>query len=133
MIEQEVLKPHSHSQTVYGNMEIAGTFELKPTLQAALTDYCEHTAEEVAQLVSQQVEAVLNKHQSEKGNLMDVSDVAEFLKVSERTVYRLIASGELAPIKIGTASRFTNEQIDSYLRSQAGHSSRYKRSQRIEA
>ena len=36
--------------------------------------------------------------------------------MSQRKVYNLIAAGELRPIKIGRANRFTPAMIDAYLR-----------------
>jgi excisionase family DNA binding protein len=52
--------------------------------------------------------------------LMTAEEVAEYLAVSIRTLETLIAEGELVPLRIRGARRFTREAIDSYLRSLAG-------------
>jgi excisionase family DNA binding protein len=50
--------------------------------------------------------------------LLTTTDVARVLAVSDRTVRRLVASGELRPITVGPSRRlvrFTREEIDRYL------------------
>lgn len=42
--------------------------------------------------------------------------VAERLQVSVRTVERLVRAGELTPCQIGRAVRFSERQIEAYLR-----------------
>ena len=44
-----------------------------------------------------------------------VRQVAETLNVSQRLIYKLVASGELECHRIGSAIRFTEEQISHYL------------------
>jgi len=39
-------------------------------------------------------------------SLMTIRDVAEYARVSERTIARLIASGDLRSVKIGRVIRF---------------------------
>ena len=48
--------------------------------------------------------------------LLDIKDVARLLKVSVRTVETLIASGDLVPMRIQSARRFSREAVDAYLR-----------------
>lgn len=48
--------------------------------------------------------------------LMSVEDVARTLKVSPRTVEKVIQSGELEPLWIGGQRRFHPDAIDAYLR-----------------
>ncbi len=47
--------------------------------------------------------------------LMTVSEVAERLRVSTMTVYRLIKSGELRALRIGKSYRISAEDFDAYL------------------
>lgn len=48
--------------------------------------------------------------------LLSVNDVVEYLGVSRRTVETIIAEGDLVPIRVRTARRFTRDSVDSYLR-----------------
>ncbi len=47
--------------------------------------------------------------------LYTVKEVAELLRVTERTVYGKAKSGELPHRKIGRVLRFTQGDIDAYL------------------
>ncbi len=49
--------------------------------------------------------------------LLTVREVAAQLKVSPALVYRLVARGQLAHVRIAGALRFTCGQLQSYLRS----------------
>ncbi len=48
---------------------------------------------------------------------MNKRQVAEFLNVSVRTVDNLVASGELFPIRVRSARRFTRKSIERYVAS----------------
>ncbi|GAB5520380.1 MAG: hypothetical protein RhofKO_26310 [Rhodothermales bacterium] len=50
--------------------------------------------------------------------LLDLKGVAHWLSVSQRTVEKLVASGELRPIRIRRSRRFDRSTIDAYLRAQ---------------
>ena len=48
--------------------------------------------------------------------LISMKDAGEILGISQRCLYRLIASGELPPpVKIGRASRMVLSEIDDYI------------------
>ena len=47
--------------------------------------------------------------------LLSVSTAAEYLAVSVRTVYRLIAAGELHPVRVGARLRIEREDLRAYL------------------
>ncbi len=48
--------------------------------------------------------------------LIPLSEVARLLSVSVRTIYRLVAEGELPPpLKVGRASRFEAKDVQRYL------------------
>jgi excisionase family DNA binding protein len=49
--------------------------------------------------------------------LLTPSEVAEQLRVSTMTVYRLIKSGELPAAKISSSYRLRAEDVDAYLES----------------
>ncbi len=47
-----------------------------------------------------------------------INEAAELLAVDRRTVYRLIASGELKPVRIGSRQRIPAEQLARLVRPQ---------------
>jgi excisionase family DNA binding protein len=47
-----------------------------------------------------------------------VRQVAEFLSVNERTVYRMAERGDLPAFKVGDAWRFRREDIDAWIAKQ---------------
>jgi excisionase family DNA binding protein len=47
--------------------------------------------------------------------LLTVAQCCELLQVSKQTLYRLINSGELAPIRVGHHPRFTREDVRVYV------------------
>lgn len=48
--------------------------------------------------------------------LLTIGQVASRLRVSDRTIYRLIASGELRIVKVRGATRIHPAQVSAYLR-----------------
>jgi excisionase family DNA binding protein len=44
-----------------------------------------------------------------------VSEVADVLRVSTMTVYRLIQSGEIAALRVGKSYRITQQELQGYL------------------
>lgn len=48
--------------------------------------------------------------------LLTVPEVAEFMRVSNMTVYRLIRSGDLAATRVGRSYRIWENDVRSYLR-----------------
>jgi excisionase family DNA binding protein len=51
-------------------------------------------------------------------HLLTASEVADLLRVSSMTVYRLIRSGELPAVRVGRSYRVRREDLDAYLESQ---------------
>jgi excisionase family DNA binding protein len=47
-----------------------------------------------------------------------IKDVAEYLKVTERTIYRLAAAKKIPAFKVGGSWRFSKMDIDSWIRRQ---------------
>jgi excisionase family DNA binding protein len=52
-----------------------------------------------------------------RARFLTVAEVAETLRVSTMTVYRLIKSGELRAVRVGKSYRLTEEDLDRYLAS----------------
>ncbi|MCM8610602.1 MAG: helix-turn-helix domain-containing protein [Candidatus Accumulibacter sp.] len=58
---------------------------------------------------------------------MTLPEAANYLKVAERTLYRLAASKKVPAFKVGGAWRFTKSDIEAWIRSQvAGRSTANK-------
>jgi excisionase family DNA binding protein len=47
--------------------------------------------------------------------LLRVNDVAALLAIGRRTVYTLVAAGELPAVRVGERLRFRLEDVDAYL------------------
>ncbi len=52
------------------------------------------------------------------GCVMTVKEVAEYLRVNQRTVYRLAVDRKLPGFKVGTSWRFERAAIDSWIAAQ---------------
>ena len=50
-----------------------------------------------------------------EARLLTVNEVADLLRVSRMTVYRLIKTGEMSAFRVGRGYRLREEDIDSYL------------------
>lgn len=48
--------------------------------------------------------------------LLTVEEVAEMLRVSKMTVYRLAEKGELPSVRVGRSIRIVEDGLDMYLR-----------------
>ena len=46
---------------------------------------------------------------------MTVNEVADLLRVSRMTVYRLIKEGQIAALRVGRSYRLREEDVDTYL------------------
>jgi len=47
---------------------------------------------------------------------LTVAEVAEIMRVSRMTVYRLVHSGELPAVRVGKSYRVPQKAVDDYLR-----------------
>jgi excisionase family DNA binding protein len=52
-------------------------------------------------------------------NILTVKEVADYLRVNQRTVYRLAVDRKLPGFKVGTTWRFKRADIDEWIRQQA--------------
>lgn len=50
-----------------------------------------------------------------RAQFLTPQEVADLLRVSSMTVYRLIRSGELRAVRVGKAYRLLEEDVDAYL------------------
>ena len=53
------------------------------------------------------------------GGILTIKDVAIYLKVTERTIYRLAAAKKIPAFKIGGSWRFSRSDIDSWIKQQS--------------
>lgn len=55
--------------------------------------------------------------------ILTIKDVADYLKVNERTIYRLAASGEIPGFKVGNSWRFKQSELEHYIAAQHNRAS----------
>lgn len=54
-----------------------------------------------------------------EGEILTIKQVADFLKVTERTIYRLAAAKKIPAFKVGGTWRFCRADIDIWIRQQS--------------
>jgi len=64
--------------------------------------------------------------------VMTPKELAEYLRVHVRTIYRLAKSGQIPSLKVGGSWRFKKENVDSWLSETKYSVSHGKRAQRSE-
>jgi len=58
---------------------------------------------------------LLNSNSTDRGALLDASDVAKVLALSVRSIRRLIASGELPSVRLGRSVRIRQIDVDALI------------------
>ena len=58
------------------------------------------------------------KPMDSQSRFVTVSEVANLLRVSNMTVYRLVQSGQLAAVRVGRSYRIREDDVDRYLAGQ---------------
>ena len=53
----------------------------------------------------------------DKGKFLTVAEVAQIMRVSKMTVYRLVHSGELPAVRVGRSFRVNENAVNEYLES----------------
>lgn len=53
-----------------------------------------------------------------KSDILTITEVAEYLKVAERTLYRLTAAKKIPAFKVGGTWRFSRADIDQWIKRQ---------------
>lgn len=51
-------------------------------------------------------------------SILTVKEVAEYLKVNERTIYRLATEKKIPAFRVGASWRFRKEEVDGWIASQ---------------
>ena len=51
-------------------------------------------------------------------DILTIKEVAEYLKLTEKTAYRLVAEGKIPGFKVGGAWRFRKTEIDRWITKQ---------------
>lgn len=54
--------------------------------------------------------------------IMTVKEVADYLKVNERTVYRMAADSKIPAFKVGGSWRFKQAEIEKWIKMQSNDS-----------
>ncbi len=54
--------------------------------------------------------------------IMTIGEVADYLKVTERTIYRLAGAKKIPSFKVGGSWRFSKADIDRWIREQSSGS-----------
>ena len=52
-------------------------------------------------------------------DIMTVKELADYLKIAEKTAYRFASQGKVPGFKVGSAWRFKKEEIDSWIKRQS--------------
>lgn len=57
-------------------------------------------------------------NRTSEGEILTIREVAAYLKVTERTIYRLAAEKKIPAFKVGGTWRFPRSEIDQWIRQQ---------------
>jgi len=52
-------------------------------------------------------------------DIMTIKEVAEYLKLKEKTAYKLVAEGTIPGFKVGGSWRFRKGEIDTWIKRQS--------------
>lgn len=55
---------------------------------------------------------------ADEGEILTLKQVADFLKVTERTIYRLAAAKKIPAFKVGGTWRFSSTEINQWIQRQ---------------
>lgn len=53
-----------------------------------------------------------------EGEILTIREVADYLKVTERTIYRLAGAKKIPAFKVGGTWRFSRQEIDQWIKRQ---------------
>lgn len=53
-----------------------------------------------------------------KSDIMTIREISSYLKLAEKTTYRLVAEGEIPGFKVGGSWRFRKSDIDKWINKQ---------------
>jgi excisionase family DNA binding protein len=60
---------------------------------------------------------------SDPVSIMTIKEVSDYLKVTERTIYRLAGAKQIPAFKVGGSWRFSRADIDRWIREQSSQTS----------
>ncbi len=63
--------------------------------------------------------AITMSTSTSEGEILTIKQVADYLKVTERTIYRLAAAKKIPAFKVGGTWRFSRADIDSWIKQQS--------------
>ncbi len=52
-------------------------------------------------------------------DILTIREVADYLKITERTLYRLVQEGKLPAFKVGNSWRFRREDLERWISDQS--------------
>lgn len=50
--------------------------------------------------------------------ILTIKELADYLKIAEKTAYRFVAEGKIPAFKVGSSWRFKKDVIDAWIKSQ---------------
>ncbi|MDY6049362.1 MAG: helix-turn-helix domain-containing protein [Corynebacterium sp.] len=56
-------------------------------------------------------------YQTQQDKFLTIAEVADIMRVSKMTVYRLVHGGELPAVRVGRSFRVSEAAVEGYLRS----------------
>lgn len=59
-----------------------------------------------------------------QSDILTIREVAEYLKLNEKTTYRLVSEGKIPGFKVGGAWRFRKVEIDRWIKEQEQNASK---------
>ena len=63
--------------------------------------------------------AMTMPHSPTDNAIMTIGEVADYLKVTERTIYRLAGDKKIPAFKVGGSWRFSKAEIDQWIKNQS--------------
>ena len=66
-----------------------------------------------------------------KTDILTVKELSEYLKLNEKTAYRLAAKGEIPGFKVGGSWRFNKADIDNWIQQQKAVSNKDRKKSQI--
>lgn len=58
--------------------------------------------------------------------IMTIKELAEYLKIAEKTAYRFVSEGKIPGFKVGSARRFRKAEIDRWIEQQESGSQKHE-------
>lgn len=52
-------------------------------------------------------------------DIMTIKELADYLKIAEKTAYRFVSEGKIPGFKVGSAWRFKKTEIDAWIKRQS--------------